>query len=320
MRLAAIAMIRNEADILPDFLGHCAALFDEVLAVDHASTDGTPRMLAAAARRMPLRVWRFAHPAKAQALVLTALAREAAARGADWVFPLDADEFLAVASRAALEARLAGAPPVVAWRWRNLWPGARGAFDAFPLAGRHESVARAVRKVVVHRSCLLAETGFALGHGSHAVLRQDAASPPPETLIGEVFHLPIRHPTRFALKVAMNRAANPLRPHWQPGVGAQYDRAEERRADWMAPGGTALLRRFALWYPGLPAQERRDAVEAIEIAPLGRLEGLPAPVATPEEVTAQEARLAWTPAPHPDPRRWRVALGAVEARLVARGG
>jgi hypothetical protein len=319
MRLVAIAMIRNEADILPDFLGHCAALFDEVLVVDHASTDGTVQMLAAAARRMPLRVWRFAHQAKAQALVMTALARDAVARGADWVFPLDADEFPAMASRAALEARLAGAPPVVAWRWRNLWPGARGAFDAFPLAGRHESVARPVPKVVVHRSRVLADPGFAFGHGSHTLLPHDPAAPEAGMAIGELHHLPIRHPARFALKVAMNRTANPQRPHWRPGVGAQYERAEERRAEWMAPGGAALLRRFALWYPGLPARERRDAIETIDVVPLGRIEGLPAPVATPEEVMAREARLAWAPAPHPDPRRWRIELGAVEARLLARG-
>jgi hypothetical protein len=31
-------MLRNEADILPDFLAHCAALFDRLLAVDHRST------------------------------------------------------------------------------------------------------------------------------------------------------------------------------------------------------------------------------------------------------------------------------------------
>jgi hypothetical protein len=34
LRLYAVCMLRNEADILPDFLAQCAALFDRVLAVE----------------------------------------------------------------------------------------------------------------------------------------------------------------------------------------------------------------------------------------------------------------------------------------------
>ncbi|WP_198370388.1 hypothetical protein [Roseomonas rosulenta] len=47
MRLIAPTIIRSEAAILPDDVGYCAALFDELRVVDHASSDGTAEMLAA---------------------------------------------------------------------------------------------------------------------------------------------------------------------------------------------------------------------------------------------------------------------------------
>jgi hypothetical protein len=42
-------MIRDEADILPTFLRHAAALFDFVLLVDHSSSDGSSTFLERAA-------------------------------------------------------------------------------------------------------------------------------------------------------------------------------------------------------------------------------------------------------------------------------
>jgi hypothetical protein len=174
MRLIAVTMLRNEADILPDFLGHCAALFDEVLAVDHASTDGSAEMLAAAARRMPLTVLRFAQKPYVQSLLVTALAREAFARGADWVFPLDADEFPMVASRADLLARLPADAAAVLWRWRNLWPLGGAGFAQFTAAGGHETLplsSDAAIKIAISRRVPALLPDFAIGQGSHNVAR-----------------------------------------------------------------------------------------------------------------------------------------------------
>lgn len=317
MKLTAVTMIRNEADILPDFLGHCAALFDELLVVDHSSTDGTAEMLAVAAERMPVRIWRLGVRTMVQGLVVTALAREAVARGADWVFPLDADEFPLVPSRAGLEARLADAPPVLVWRWRNLWPSARAGFARFTLAGRHETLPRATPKIVVSRHRVAAGR-FGIGHGSHHVLPYDPAAPEVHETLGELIHVPIRHASRFALKVAMNLAANQGRPNWRPGQGAQYDRAREKEALLNAPGGEAAMRRFALCYPGLPDREPRDAVETLDVAPLGRLDGLPAAPASPELVAERESLVRWQSPPTAEARHWRLRLEESEARLFAR--
>lgn len=317
MRLIAVSMIRNEADILPDFLGHCAALFDEVLAVDHSSADGTSEMLAAAAGRLPLRVWRFGCRGKMMSLVVNGLVREAFARGADWVFPLDADEFPLLPDRAALEARLAGAAPLLAWRWRNLWPADRGTFSRFAAEGLHETAARPTVKVALSRRLAELAPNFVIGHGNHSCARRPAWPHAPEP-IGELLHIPIRHPERFALKVGMNRAANALRPDLRPRQSLQYGIGDDRLAGMMTPAGEADLRRFALAYPMQPLREQGVGTTApLAWSPIGRLEGLPPPCDSPAEVVAREALISWREPPDGPHEAWRLRLGDDEAAIEA---
>jgi glycosyltransferase involved in cell wall biosynthesis len=63
-----------------------------VLAVDNGSSDGTYEQLAELARELPVTVTSDPGPFE-QGRTFTALARQAHAAGADWVLPLDADEF-----------------------------------------------------------------------------------------------------------------------------------------------------------------------------------------------------------------------------------
>lgn len=318
MRLIAVSMIRNEADILPDFLGHCAALFDEVLVVDHASTDGSAEMLAAAAARMPVRRWTFRQRGHLQSLITTALAREAFARGADWVFPLDADEFPGVTRRTALEAMLAGAPPLVSFGWRNLWSGRRGSFAHFAAAGRHEASPRPAGKVALARSLAERAPRFLLTHGSHGCLRRGRAWEGPPPRIGEYLHVPIRHAERFRMKVLRSLAAGAQRPDRQPGQSHQYATAMAHLETLVSTGGEAMLRRFALAYPHMPGGERGvGPVEPLDWAPLGRLEGLPAPIVAVEEVLARDAQIAWAPPPDSPHETWRVRLDGQEAEVEA---
>ncbi len=306
-------MLRNEADILPDFLGHCAALFDALLVVDHASTDGTSEMLQAATARMSLQSWRFAQDAKMQSLVVTALAREAAARGADWIVPIDGDEFPLLASRAALEAALADGPPVRRWSWRNVWPSHRAAFQHFAAAGKHDSVRSAIGKVLFRGEMARSEMPhFAIGTGAHAV----TPSPSPPEPIGELVHIPLRHLDRVSLKIAINVANEAKRPGRKPNENHQYARGAAWLDRFRGPDGEAAMRRFALFYPHLPLPRDVAGVEPLAFAPLGRLEGLPAPPGF-DEVLAREAALTWEPLPEGDHALWRLCLDGSNARLVA---
>lgn len=305
MRLIAVSMIRNEADILPDFLGHCAALFDEVLVVDHSSVDGTSDMLAAAVRRMPLTVWRFAQQAYAQSRLVTALAREAFARGADWVFPIDADEFPMVTGREDLLARLPMTAAAIEWRWRNLWPGEVTTFARFDATRMHEALPPAgdsTRKIAISRRLTERRPDFVIGDGSHGVARLPEAPVP----AGWLAHLPIRHPDRFVLKTRLGRAALEQAKDVPVTAGSHWRRHAQRPDGWFAtPAGRARLRGLALAYPRAP-EWAKGPTEHIAFAPLGRIEGLPDGVPTAEEVMAREAGLIWEPVPDSAAEAWRL--------------
>jgi len=95
--IIAVMMVRNEADIIGANLAYHLSLgVDQILVADNGSTDGTAAILDRFAARgrvhVSLRPGRFL-----QAATTTELAREAFLRGADWVIPIDADEFWHVA-------------------------------------------------------------------------------------------------------------------------------------------------------------------------------------------------------------------------------
>ena len=93
MKLFGVMMVRNEADILAvNLRHHFAQGVDQVLVVDNGSSDGTLGVLESFAEDGRLHWIRDAGPYN-QSDITTDLAREAGAMGADWVVPIDADEF-----------------------------------------------------------------------------------------------------------------------------------------------------------------------------------------------------------------------------------
>ena len=125
MKLAAVAMVRNEADIIESFVRHNLQYLDRLVVVDHNSDDGTAEILLQLQREnLPLTVERETILAFNQAHRLTQDARNlAVAEKPDWIFCLDADEFIRTPSRAALESVLDGTPgDAVVIPWQTYLP------------------------------------------------------------------------------------------------------------------------------------------------------------------------------------------------------
>lgn len=88
MSVAAISMVRDEADIVAVTVAHMLTQVDHVIVADNGSTDGTRDLLA------DLDVEVIDDPERGyyQSRKMTALADLARTAGHDWVVPFDADE------------------------------------------------------------------------------------------------------------------------------------------------------------------------------------------------------------------------------------
>lgn len=93
-RLVAIAMVKDEADIIEHTLRHMAGQVDEIIVADNGSTDGTLDLLYALAGELPLSVLEDREPGYWQSSKMSTLAEMAYEHhGAIYVLPFDADEW-----------------------------------------------------------------------------------------------------------------------------------------------------------------------------------------------------------------------------------
>ncbi len=108
LKLIAVAVIGNEADIVEAFVRDNLEFVDHILITDHNSLDGTGEILSALIEEgLPITVNQTA--TYNQRLITNNLFKAALERfSPDWIFPLDADEILDAESRSALETELAG--------------------------------------------------------------------------------------------------------------------------------------------------------------------------------------------------------------------
>jgi hypothetical protein len=221
VKLGVVSLMRYEADIVGPFLQHLGGLFDHAVLMDHGSIDGIGPMLRAAARP-GWQCWEVAVPGFHQA-AFTGFAADHLLRttDVDYVVLLDADEFLNVPDRAALEAAvapLADNPRVVGHLpWRNCVPvhldravGLSSPLWAAPATSPF-------CKVILPRAFWSATGGLARpGFGNHKILPGDGGRVDYHR-VGEILHLPLRSLSQMKLKVLCGTIAldgNRQVPHW----------------------------------------------------------------------------------------------------------
>ena len=234
MRLFGVTMVRNEADVIEAFVRHNLTVLDGLAIVDHGSIDGTPGILAKLqAEGLPLRVERDADHVYRQSEVMTALTRQALARdAADFVFALDADEFLKVGSRESLERVLTEVPPGMhaAMHWLTYVPGAfdadGGAFGPGHLWWRLKTERQSLLKVIASRA-LLERRDDVVAMGNHSILNPAAPNTQPHARlhrdVAALAHCPVRSRDQLEGKIIVgylaHLAAQPddrrLARHWR---------------------------------------------------------------------------------------------------------
>lgn len=88
-----VLMTSNEVDVLRlNIVHHLQTSCDRIIVLDNASTDKSRSVLKRLASKLPVD-WTTGKGALEQGDVVTGLLHEARMKGADWVIPLDTDEF-----------------------------------------------------------------------------------------------------------------------------------------------------------------------------------------------------------------------------------
>lgn len=229
MTLAVTLMIRDEVDILPEWLRyHVAQGMDVLVVTDNGSTDGTREVLEDFARTSSITVDLRHDPVhrKQQSATVTTMARDAyTLHGADWVVNADADEFLMARDRSLtlgdVFARLdpavrAFVVPVV----NMVGELAESGGGLNRLVWRDERTAAELHDIglISHPSGNAIHVGdpeVAVVQGNHLVTIAQGATPPEELGL-EVLHFPWRSWTQYSHRVEISGLAYESNPDVSP--------------------------------------------------------------------------------------------------------
>jgi glycosyltransferase involved in cell wall biosynthesis len=211
-KLACVARVKNEADIIESFVRHHAALFDNLLVVDNASNDDTSDILQALlAEGLPLTLLSDDALGYRQSEVSTYLARHAfSTLECDRLFLLDADEFVRVSSREELNGLLSAIPETdhALFRWMNYVPtdtdNLREPAVPARIGHRRRDDDSSTYKIALSRS-FARESSAHLTQGNHDVANSAFVSRHEESL--RIAHYPVRSPEQLTLKVAIGWSA-----------------------------------------------------------------------------------------------------------------
>jgi hypothetical protein len=236
MPIAALAMVKDEADIIELFVRINLDQIDHLYLVDNGSSDATREILARLQREgLPLTVWPYATLDYQQDIITTAALRKIALDGRhDWIVPIDADEFIQ-AEGLPLRDALArhgrtGTPAgarLLALPWCTYVPLDDGfAHRPQPLAEGFAPRAHEPRqfyKVVVPAA--LAEQ-CSLGMGNHELLDRDGRSLPMSSLAAaglSLAHVPVRSAAQIMVKALVGSHKYSLKANRRSGEGFHWD-------------------------------------------------------------------------------------------------
>jgi len=229
MRLVAVSIVKNEADIIEAFVRHTHAWVDHHLIFDHDSTDGTRQILGALkAEGLPITLFTddaLGNLQQARSNHLTRLAVKDF--GADWVIPLDADEILTGPGRLALESTLMSVQPEHAASILLLnycpTPDDDLTISNPILRLRYCQASPPRTKKLIVPATLARQPDISAGKGSHVLFR--GIVPVPDQPLPAGFylsHLALRSPQHQALRVILAELQKLSRGKAHAGLDVHY--------------------------------------------------------------------------------------------------
>lgn len=246
MKTRTISWARNEADILEAFVRHHAA-FSTVEIVLHRCRDNSAEILEALQKEGLPVIWRtderLAHD---QAKVMSDMMRKAFADGADFVIPLDIDEFLTGDAVSALKSH-GDDPRAIRLAWKGYVPT-----DGDNISERN------VLKRITHRRNVespqwykmlvprTATSANGLCYGNHALLDTSGRRLPHADTALAIAHFPVRSAKQMLRKIYGGWLSHCVDVGWGQGSTFQWKAAFERLKE--RPLLPAELTQWALDY------------------------------------------------------------------------
>ena len=189
-----------------------------------------------------IEIFDFRYQGYYQSETSNCLSRHAIQKGADWVFFLDADEFIDVDDRERLESLVKTlSHEVMLLPWMNLVPTDPGSFTEFDAgqAFRWDGRLSGYGKIAMSATFAARYPDYVIHQGNHAV-SPSRAEPAATTRKGcPLMHVPIRSPSRLRFKLSAGLHAYEAMAGRNPADGYHWfelhDRLERETAtaDWI---------------------------------------------------------------------------------------
>lgn len=306
MNLVAISRVKNEIDIIEAFVRHHSHYFDRLIIADNGSTDGTYEVLLALKEAgFPLVLMQEPIVGYDQSAHMSRLLQMAVEDGsADWIVPLDADEFIEPPEGTTLSEVIRAEPTeVLRAAWSNFaWSPEEDVTERNPVVRMRLRMPRSpahLDKVLIPAGLVTPDA--VLLQGNHALSVSGQSLPARRLDTISLCHYPIRSIAQYAAKIAVGYLQYAATPGWDRLSGFHYIdpfRVLARDGDEFAAAAAAHSRHYSLsneWPQDGPPREAplRYTGERLQFAASSK------PILTnilfcAEAIAAEAARLGQT--------------------------
>lgn len=202
--IAVLAVVKNEEDIIELFIRHAFSFCDRVYICDHNSADRTVEIIhALVAEGLDIRLSHSTATGYPQEQITHGLLKCAVSDGADWIFPLDADEF-PVSETGTLRENILSLDPDIEWRyvWRNFYFSDKTLLDNPNFFSRFDIFSDSIFGKCVFHTKLFKSRFCRITNGNHFLKYAAKRHIPPVRIIPNIklAHFPARTLGRIVWK------------------------------------------------------------------------------------------------------------------------